>query len=119
MCRKQLCNLHRAIDGLAADSFVYQVLSFGVARIERLPHKDVHKCRCRSDSARQPLCAAGALQETEFCLGQTDQIVAVFSNPKVASESELEGAGYGCSGNGGRDRLWHALAQRPRFLREP
>jgi hypothetical protein len=33
-----LCNLHRAIDGLAAYGFVNKVILFGLVRIERSPH---------------------------------------------------------------------------------
>src|SRR6266404_6134371 len=43
MRAEPFCDLHRAIDGLAADGFVNKTLLFGVARIERPPHKDVHE----------------------------------------------------------------------------
>src|SRR5260370_40660534 len=35
-------DLHRTLDGLATDGFVNKTLLFGVTRIERPPHKDVH-----------------------------------------------------------------------------
>src|SRR6266478_6294289 len=45
MRAEAFCNFHRAIDGLAADGFVHKALLFGVTRIERPPHKDVHEGR--------------------------------------------------------------------------
>src|SRR5271169_4704748 len=43
MRAEPFCDLHRTIDGLATDRFVNKTLLFGVTRIERPPHKDVHE----------------------------------------------------------------------------
>ena len=118
MRAEPFCDLHRTIDGLATDGFVNKTLLFGVTRIERPPHKDVHEGRRRSDRAGQPLCSTGSRQEAEFGLGQTDQIVAVLSDANVARKRELEGPGKSGPGNRGDDRLRHGLAQRHGLVEE-
>src|SRR6266481_4576446 len=118
MRAEPFCNFHRAIDGLAADGFVHKALLFGVTRIERPPHKDVHEGRRRSDDTWQPLCATGAGQQTEFGLGQTDQIVTVLSDAKVTRKRELEGPGKSSPGNRSDDRLGHGFAQRHCLVEE-
>jgi len=54
---------------------------------------NVHQGRRRSDHAWQSLCAAGARQQAELGLRQTDQIVAVLGDANVARKRELEGPG--------------------------
>src|SRR5258706_4855536 len=103
--------LYRAIESLAADCFVHQALPFGFTRIECFSHENVHESGWHSDGAGQPLSATGAGKKTKLCLRQSDQVFAVFSNTKVASQSELESASQGRAGNSGDYRLLHALAQ--------
>src|ERR1700675_4076837 len=93
MRRQAPCNLHRAIESLAADGFVYQAFPFGLTWIEWLTHEDVHERGWRSDDARQPLRAACAGKETKLCLRQPDQVVTILSDTKIARERELEGTG--------------------------
>jgi len=83
-----------------------------------LAHEDVHEGGRRSDDARQPLRAAGAGNETKLRLGESDQVVPIFGDTKIARERELEGAGQGRAGNGGDYRFWHALAQRHGLVEE-
>src|SRR6266403_208649 len=118
MRRQAPRNLHCAIESLAADRFVHQPLLFGFTRIQWLTHEDVHECSWCSDGARQPGRAAGTGKETKVCLRQTDQVVAILGNTKIARERELEGTGQGCAGDGRNYRLWHALAQRHGFIEE-
>src|SRR5258708_14021843 len=68
---------------------------------------------------RGSLCVPpGAGKETKLCLRQSDQVVAILSDTKIAGERELESTGQGCAGNGGDYRFWHALAQRDRLVQE-
>lgn len=53
-----------------------------------------------------------------FTSGQSQQVVAVFSNAKIASQCELESAGQGRAGYGGDHRLRHAFTQRHRLVEE-
>src|SRR5216683_5021059 len=62
--------------------------------------------------------AAGAGKETKLRLRQSDQVVAILSDTEIAGERELECAGQGRAGNGGDDRLRHALAQRHGLVEE-
>src|SRR5258708_27383971 len=99
MRRQSPRDLHRAIESLAADCFMHQTLPFGFTRIERFSHENVHESGWHSDGARQPLSATGAGKETKLCLRQSDQVFAVFSDTKVASQGELESASQGRAGN--------------------
>src|SRR3984893_12303696 len=114
-----MCNLHRAIESLAADSLVHQPLPFGFTWSEGIAHEDVHKRGWRSDGAWQPLRAAGAGNESKVRLQESYQVVAILSDTKIAGERELESTGQGCARNGGDYRFWHALAQRDRLIQEP
>src|SRR5713226_5243223 len=117
--RRQVpCDLHRAIEGLAADGFVHQALPFGFTRTECLTHENVHERGWGSDGAWQPLSAAGAGKETKLCLRQSDQVFAILSDTKIASQRELESAGQGRPGNSGDYWFWHALAQRHCLIEE-
>ena len=78
----------------------------------------MHERGWHSDDAREPLRSAGAGHETKLCLRKPDQIVPILSDTKIAGERELERTGEGGAGNGGDDRLWHALAQRHGFIEE-
>src|SRR6267142_1740892 len=118
MRRQPPCDLHRVIEGLAADGFVHQTLPFGFTRTECLTHENVHEGGWHSDGARQPLSAAGAGKETKLRLRQSDQVFAILSDTKIASQRELESAGQGCAGNSGDYWFWHALAQRHGLVEE-
>src|SRR6266481_9685675 len=112
-------NLHCAIESLAADGFVYQPLPFGFTWRDGHAHEDVHERGWHSDGAWQPLRAAGAGKKSKVRLRQSDQVVAILGDTKIAGERELESTGQGCAGDGGDDRFWHALAQRDRLVQEP
>src|SRR5437879_8180775 len=117
--RRQLPrDLHRAIESLAADCFVHQTLPFGVTRIECFSHENVHESGWHSDGARQPLRATGAGKEAKLCLWQPDQVFAIFSDTKVASQGELESASQSRAGNSGDHWIWHALAQSHGLVEE-
>jgi len=92
--------------------FMDRTLLFGLARIERPPHKDVHEGRRRSDRAWQSLCAAGARQQAELGLGQTDQIIAVLGDANVTRKCEFEGSRKSGPGNRGDDRLAYTRSMR-------
>src|SRR2546428_8812690 len=85
MRRQAPCDLHGAIEGLAADGFMHQALPFGFTRTECLTHENVHERGWHSDGARQPLSAARAGKETKLCLRQSDQVFAILSDTKIAS----------------------------------
>src|SRR6266481_1193848 len=119
MRRQAPRNLHRAIESLAADGFVHQPLPFGFTWSEGNTHEDVHERGWRSDRAWQPLRAAGAGKESKVRLRQSDQVVTILSDTKIARERELESTSQGCAGNGGDYRFWHALAQRDGLVQEP
>src|ERR1700739_2633617 len=105
-------NLHRAIDGFTLDRFVDKTPGCGVARTERLTHKDVPKRGRHADSARKPLRSTCAGQKTKFRFWQSDQIIAVFGNADVAGQSKFKRAGKSGAGNGGNNRFRHRLADR-------
>src|ERR1700730_7060239 len=107
-----MCNLHCAIESLAADGFVHQSLPFGFTRSEGIAHEDVHERGWRSDGAWQPLRPAGTGNEPKVRLRESDQVVTILSDTKIAEERQLECTGQGCAGDGDDDRFWHALAQR-------
>src|SRR5260370_21650674 len=111
MRRQAPCDLHRAIEGLAADGFVHQALPFGFTRTECLTHENVHERAWHSDDAWQPLSAAGAGKETKLCLPQSDQVFAVLSDTKIASQGELESAAQARARNSGAYWFFPALAQ--------
>jgi hypothetical protein len=119
MRAQPLGDFHGAVDGLSAYGFVYEAPLFGLSRFERVSHHDVPESRRWSDRARQSLCAARTGQQTEFGLGQTDQIIAVFCDANVAGERELEGASKGGSGNRSDDgfgmvsHIAKALSKKP------
>src|SRR5713226_6237850 len=94
MRRQALCNLHCAIESLAADGFVHQSLPFGFTRREGNAPEDVHERGWRSDGAWQPLRAAGSGKESKVRLRQSDQVVAILSDTKIAGERELESTGH-------------------------
>src|SRR5258707_6888635 len=118
MRRQSPRDLHRAIESLAGDCFVHQSLPFGFTRIERLSHENVHESGWHSDGARQPLSATGARKETNLCLRKSDQVFAVFSDTKVASQGELESASQGGARNSRDYRFWHTLAQSHGLIEE-
>jgi hypothetical protein len=60
--------------------------------------------------AGQPLCAAGAGKEAKLSRWQSDEIVAILSDGKVAGEREFECAGRGRAGYGGDHWFGHACA---------
>src|SRR5262249_13420520 len=78
----------------------------------------MHERGWRSDGAGQPLRAAGAGKESKVRLWQSDQVVTILSDTKIAGERELESTSQGCAGNGGDYRFWHALAQRHGLVEE-
>src|ERR1700730_10351634 len=114
-----MCNLHGAIESLAADGFVHQSLPFGFTWSEGIAHEDVHERGRSSDGAWQPLRAASAGTESKVRLQESDQVVSILCDTKIAGERKLESTGQGCAGNGGDYRFWHALAQRDRLVQEP
>jgi len=79
----------------------------------------VHERSGRSDGAWQPLRAAGAGKESKVRLRQSDQVVTILSDAKIAGERELESTGQGRTGNGGDDWFRHALAKRHGLVEEP
>jgi hypothetical protein len=70
------------------------------------------------NGAWQSLRATGAGQQSEVHLRQSQQVVAVFSNAKIASQCELESTGQGRAGYGGDHWLRHAFTQRHRLVEE-
>src|ERR1700746_1213931 len=98
---------------------MHQPLPFGFTWSEGIAHEDVHERGRRSDSAWQPLRASSAGSESKVRLQESDQVVTLLSDTKIAGERELESTGQGCAGNGGDYRFWHALAQRDRLVQEP
>jgi hypothetical protein len=62
--------------------------------------------------------ATGAGKESKVRLRQSDQVVAILSDAKIAGERKLKSPGQGCAGNGGDHWLWHALAQRHGLVEE-
>src|SRR5215467_253644 len=84
MRRQALSNLHRAIESLAADGFVHQPLPFGFTWSEGNTHEDVHERSWRSDGAWQPLRTAGAGKESKVYLRQSDQVVTILRDTKIA-----------------------------------
>src|SRR3984893_7120219 len=90
-------NLHRAIESLPTDGFVHQPLPFGFTWSQRITHEDVHERGWRSDGAWQPLRAAGAGNESKVRLEESDQVVAILSDTKIAGEREFECTGEGCA----------------------
>src|SRR6267142_2393502 len=118
MRRQAPCDLHGAIEGFAADGFMHQALPFGFTRTECLTHENVHERGWHSDGARKPLSAARAGKETKLCLRQSDQVFAILSDTKIASQGELESAGQGRAGKSGDYWFWHALAQRHGLVEE-
>src|SRR5260370_7332123 len=63
MRRQAPCNLHCAIESLAADGLVHQPLPFGFTWSEGIAHEDVHERGWRSDGACQPFPAPAAGNE--------------------------------------------------------
>src|SRR5258705_6625083 len=100
MRRQALRNLHGTIESLAADGFVHQPLPFGFTWSEGSTQEDVHERRWHPDGAWQPLRAAGAGKESKVRLRQSDQVVTVLSDTRIAGERELESTGQACAGNG-------------------
>src|SRR2546425_684767 len=98
---------------------MYQPFPFGFTWAERLSHENVHERGWRSDGAWQPLRAAGAGEQAEVRLRQSDQVVAILGNTKIAGERELECTGQGCAGDGRDDRFGHGLAQSHGPVEEP
>src|SRR5260370_13406868 len=111
-------NLHCAIESLATDGFVHQPLPLSFTWSEGIAHQDVHERGWRSDGAWQPLRAAGAGNESKVRLQESDQVVTILSDTKIAGERELESTSQSCAGNGGDYRFWHALAQRDCLVQE-
>ena len=116
--RSRVGNLHCAIESLAADGFVHQAFPFGFTWSEGITHEDVNERRWRSDRTWQPLRAAGAGKESKVRLRQSDQVVAILGDTKIAGERELECTAQGCAGDGRDDRLGHGLAQRHGLIEE-
>src|ERR1700746_2832989 len=98
---------------------MHQPLPFGFTWSEGIAHEDVHERGRRSDSAWQPLRASSAGNESKVRLQESDQVVTLLSDTKIAGERELESTGQGRAGNGGDYRFWHALAERDRPVQEP
>src|SRR6266849_6718511 len=105
-------NLHRAIESLAADGFVYQPLPFGFTWRDGQAHEDVHERSWRSDGAWQPLCAAGTREESEVRLREANLVVPILSDAKIAGERQFECTGQARARNGSNDGFGHALAHR-------
>lgn len=104
------------MDSLPLDSYVHQALAFGFTRRKSDAHENVHECGCRSNGAWQSLRAAGAGDQSEVHLRQSQQVVAVLSNAKIAGQRELESTGQGRAGYGGDGMLSHsaiALSKNP------
>ena len=77
---------------------MHQPLPFGFAWSEGNTHEDVHERGWRSDGAWQPLRAASAGNESKVRLQESDQVVTILSDTKIARERELESTGQGCAG---------------------
>jgi hypothetical protein len=58
------------------------------------------------------LRAASTGKKCKVRLRQSDQVVTILSDTKIAGERELEGTGQGSPRNGGNYWFWHALAPR-------
>src|SRR5260370_2876356 len=106
------------IDSLPVDSYVHEALAFGFTRRKSDAHEIVHEGGWRSHGAWQSLRAAGAGKQSEVHLRQSQQVVRVLSDTKIASQRELESTGQGRAGYGGDHRLRHALTQRHRLVEE-
>src|SRR6266850_2771569 len=105
-------NFHRAIESLAADSFVYQPLPFGFTRRDGHAHEDVHERGWHADGAWQPLRAAGTGEKAKVRLREADLVVPLLGDADIAGERQFECAGQARARNGGDDRFGHALAHR-------
>src|ERR1700758_5300078 len=106
------------IDSLPLDSYVHQALAFAFTRRKSCAHENMHECRCRSDGAWQSLRAAGTGKQSEVHLRQSQQVVAVLSDTKIASQRELERTSQGRAGYGSDHWLRHALTQRHSLVEE-
>src|SRR5260370_42661710 len=113
-----MSTLHRIIDSLPADGYVQDALAFGFTRRKGDAHDNMHECGCRSNCEWQSLRAAGAGKQSEVLLRQSQQVVPVLSDTKIAGQRELESTGQGRAGYGGDHRLRHALTQRHRLVEE-
>src|SRR5260370_10478853 len=80
MRRQPPCNLHCAIESLAADALVHQPLPFGFTWSEGIAHEDVHERGWRSDGAWQPLRAALCGDESPERLQCYDHVHAILSD---------------------------------------
>src|SRR6267143_147952 len=67
-------------------SFERQSLPFGFTWSEGIAHEDVHERGWRSDGAWQPLRAASAGNESKVRLHESDQVVSILSDIKIAGE---------------------------------
>src|SRR6266850_4281492 len=105
-------NFHRAIESLAADSFVYQPLPFGFTRRDGHAHEDVHERGWHADGAWQPLRAAGTGEKAKVRLREADLVVPLLGDADIAGERQFECTGQARARNGGNDRFGHALAHR-------
>src|SRR5260370_40870350 len=101
MRRQAPCNLHCAIESLAADGFVHQPLPFGFTWSEGLAHEDVHERGWRSDGAWQPLRAAGAGSESKVRLQESDQPVPYISETKITGARDIKSISQSIAGNRG------------------
>src|SRR5260370_10296841 len=106
------------IDSLPVDSYVHEALAFGFTRRKGDAHENMHECGCRSNGAWQSLRAAGAGKQSEVHLRQSQQVVPVLSDTKIASQRELESTRQGRAGYGGDHRLRHRLKQRRHLVEE-
>src|SRR5258707_7208423 len=110
--RQSTGDLHRPIQRLTAYALVDKAEPCCFLRVDGITHEDVHESRRRPNAARQPLRAAGPRDKSQVGLRQSNQVVTVLSDAKIAGKRELECASQTRSGNGGDNWLWHALAQR-------
>src|SRR5260370_25394105 len=101
-------NLHCAMESLATDGFVPQPLPLSFTWSEGIAHQDVHERGWRSDGAWQPLRAAGAGNESKVRLQESDQVVTILSDTKIAGDRELESTSQICAGNRADSRFCHA-----------
>lgn len=61
----------------------------------------MYERRWRSDGGGQPLRAAGARRQSKVCLRQSNQVIPILGDAKIAGERELESTGQACPGSGG------------------